>query len=130
MDSDELLNFSNKIFETLGPGYKEHLYVNAMTIHLREKNYLFATEVIVPIEYNGIQIGFTRADIVIYKPFKCVLEFKAQSTPVSKKEFTQLNQYLVNLKYNNGILINFGNVLEFHTVDLNENKKKIIKIEL
>jgi len=119
--------YCESIFNTLGSGYKEHIYVNAMVVHLRAQNYLFGTEVIVPIEYMGVQLGFTRADIVIYEPFKCVLEFKAQSTLVAKKEFTQLNQYLINLKLNDGILINFGNVLEFHIVD-NLKEKKIINI--
>ena len=105
--------YCESIFNKLGSGYKEHIYVNAMVVHLRAQNYLFGTEVIVPIEYMGVQLGFTRADIVIYEPFKCVLEFKAQSTLVAKKEFTQLNQYLINLKQDDGILINFGNVLEF-----------------
>lgn len=113
---DKLHEYCNEIYNTLGIGYKEHIYVNAMSYHLRQNNYLFSSEVIVPINYNGVQIGYTRADIVIYSPIKCVLEFKALTNNVTKKEFNQLNQYINNLDVNYGILINFGNNLEFKSI--------------
>ena len=113
----KIKEFSNQIFNQLGPSYKEHIYVNAMTVHLRTENYLFQTEVIVPINYMGVQLGFERADIVIYEPIKCILEFKAQTQSIAKKEIAQLTKYKKNLNINNGILINFGNLngkLEYH----------------
>ena len=128
----KIKEFSDKILEELGPSYKEHIYVNAMCVHLRNENYLFHTEVIVPIYYKGIQLGYERADIVIYEPIKCILEFKAQTQNISKKEIIQLIKYKKNLDINNGILINFGNLnnkLEYHEIFQNsthENKKSII----
>ena len=105
----KIKEFSEQIISELGTGYKEHIYVNAMTIHLRKVNFLFNTEVIVPINYQGIQLGYERADIVIYEPIKCIIEFKSQSQSLSKKEINQLNKYKKNLNIENGILINFGN---------------------
>lgn len=114
---NKIREFSETIIQELGSCYKEHIYVTAMCTHLRQENYLFNTEVIVPINYNGIQLGYERADIVIYEPFKCIIEFKSQTQSISKKEINQLNKYKKNLNIDNGILINFGNVncnLEFH----------------
>ena len=114
---NKIKEFSETILQELGSSYKEHIYVTAMCTHLRQENYLFNTEVIVPINYNGIQLGYERADIVIYKPFKCIIEFKSQTQSISKKEITQLAKYKKNLEIDDGILINFGNVngnLEFH----------------
>ena len=114
---NKIKEFSETILLELGSCYKEHIYVTAMCTHLRQENYLFNTEVIVPINYNGIQLGYERADIVIYEPFKCIIEFKSQTQSISKKEINQLNKYKKNLNIDNGILINFGNVncnLEFH----------------
>jgi len=105
----KIKEFSDQILEELGSSYKEHIYVNAMCVHLRNENYLFQTEVIVPINYQGIQLGYERADIVIYKPFNCIIEFKAQTQSLSRKEINQLNKYKTNLSIANGILINFGN---------------------
>ena len=137
--------FSDQILEELGSSYKEHIYVNAMCIHLRSENYLFQTEVIVPINYKGVQLGYERADIVIYEPIKCILEFKAQTQSIAKKEIAQLTKYKKNLEIDNGILINFGNLngkLEYHEMFENstsenstsengtpENSKKSITIE-
>ena len=124
--------FSRQILEELGSSYKEHIYVNAMCIHLRNENYLFQTEVIVPINYKGVQLGYERADIVIYEPVKCILEFKAQTQSIAKKEIAQLMKYKKNLDINNGILINFGNLngkLEYHEMFENNDNKKSITIE-
>lgn len=131
---NKIKEFSNLIIKELGTSYKEHIYVNAMVTHLRNENYLFQTEVIVPINYNGVQLGYERADIVIYEPIKCILEFKSQTQSVSKKEVAQLTKYKKNLDIKDGILINFGNIngkLEY--TEIFENKtsidKKIVSIE-
>ena len=130
----KIKEFSNYILEELGSSYKEHIYVNAMCIHLRNENFLFQTEVIVPINYKGVQLGYERADIVVYEPIKCILEFKAQTQSIAKKEIAQLTKYKKNLDINNGILINFGNLngkLEYYEMLENENlnDKKVITIE-
>ena len=140
----KIKEFSDQILEELGSSYKEHIYVNAMCIHLRNEKYLFQTEVIVPINYKGVQLGYERADIVIYEPIKCILEFKAQTQSIAKKEIAQLTKYKKNLKIDNGILINFGNLngkLEYHEMFENsktensktensttENNKKVIQL--
>lgn len=129
---NKIKEFSETIFEELGPNYKEHIYVNAMCIHLRNNNYLFQTEVIVPINYMGVQLGYERADIVIYEPINCILEFKAQGQGLSKKEINQLNKYKKNLNIDKGILINFGNIsgkLEYEQLFDKNNIKKVINIE-
>ena len=119
---NKIKEFSLEILNELGCGYKENIYVNAMCIHLRNNNYLFNTEVIVPINYKGIQLGYERADIVIYEPFKCIIEFKSQVNNLTKKELLQLDKYKKNLNIENGILINFNtnNKLEFK---FNEHEK-------
>jgi len=100
--------FSETILNELGSHYKEHIYVSAMCIHLRSAKFLFGNEVIVPIIYQGVQLGYERADIIIYEPVKCVIEFKAQTQSLSKKELNQLIKYQNNMNIQYGILINFG----------------------
>lgn len=131
---NKIKEFSKQIHNELGSSYKENIYVNAMCVHLRDENYLFRTEVIVPINYKGVQLGYERADIVIYEPIKCILEFKAQTQSISKKEIAQLTKYKKNLNINNGILINFGNIncnLEYSELfeESAENNKKSICID-
>ena len=107
-DLNCIKEFSESILTELGSYYKEHIYVSAMCIHLRNNNFLFGNEVIVPIMYQGVQLGYERADIIIYEPVKCVIEFKAQTQSLSKKELNQLIKYQNNLDIQYGILINFG----------------------
>lgn len=113
-------NSAQNIYDYLGPGYKEHVYVSALNIHLHEHGCLFNNEVIVPIVYKNVQLGYERADTIIYNPCKIILEFKSQNTKLSSKEINQLQKYLKNYnngEFNIGILLNFNNKLEFIIVN-------------
>ncbi len=114
---EEIKKFSHTIYNKLGTGYKENIYAAAMQIELINAKYKFSSETIVPIMYENIQIGWERADIVIYEPIKCILEFKAINTSLNKKESLQLKKYLMNMNIDNGLLINFGNSLEIKEVN-------------
>lgn len=118
--------FSETILEALGSHYKEHIYVSAMCIHLRSAKFLFGNEVIVPIMYKGVQLGYERADIIIYEPVKCVIEFKAQTQSLSKKELNQLIKYQNNMDIQYGILINFGHSSGKLEYVFNETKSEIV----
>jgi GxxExxY protein len=115
----KIFEYSKEIHKKLGSGYKEHIYVSAMKYHLTHDQYNFQTEVIIPIIYKNIQLGYERADIIIYEPYPCVLEFKAQNSQLSRKEFIQLEKYLKNMSINYGILINFhiNNSFEFYLIE-------------
>ena len=128
---EDIKNAINKVYSSLGFGYKEHIYSNAMIIELRNLNYQFHNEVVCPILYENIQVGYERADIVIYKPINCVLEFKAQTMSLQKKDITQLNKYLINLDIQYGLLINFGNSLEIMEIekDFETTNNKTIVID-
>ena len=111
----KIYDFAKIIHEKLGAGYKEHIYVSALNIHLHNNTILFNNEVIIPIIYENIQLGYERADTIIYQPFECIIEFKAQNNKLSLKEITQLRKYLKNYdnnKIKTGILFNFNTILE------------------
>ena len=55
----------NHIYKTLGPGFSERVYHNAMEVMLRQKGINYETERIVPIVFEGHTIGNVRADIII-----------------------------------------------------------------
>ena len=112
---NQIYLYAKKIHEKLGTGYKEHIYVSALNYHLHNDSILFNNEVIIPIMYEGIQLGYERADTIIYQPFSIILEFKAQNNKLSSKEICQIRKYLRNYdnnKIKTGILLNFNSVLE------------------
>jgi GxxExxY protein len=100
-----------KVNSELGDYYKENIYQVALYIELNKLNYSCGTEVVVPIHYKGIYVGFERADIVIYDTLtgtiSIIIELKSQSSKLANKETVQLKKYLKNLKCETGILVNF-----------------------
>ena len=107
-----VLDCIKKVKDELGDFYKENIYQNALRIELDRMGYYCGTEVIIPIHYKGVYIGFERADIVIYQciaPYniKLIIELKSQNTKLSNKETVQLKKYLKNVNCVKGILVNF-----------------------
>ena len=123
---EDLVDCINKVEKELGNHYKENIYQNALSVELNIRGYLIQTEVIVPIFYNNVYVGFERADIVIYDKqgiIMTILELKSQSARISSKEINQLKKYLKNLKCNTGILVNFYEHLETVKVSAERHEK-------
>ena len=113
------------IEKELGNYYKENIYQAALTVELQMKGIIIQTEVIVPILYKNVNIGYERADIVVYdeNSIYTILELKSQNSRISTKEINQLRKYLNNLGCDSGILINFYDRLEIYLVDKFSHKK-------
>ena len=125
-----VLNCIKKVKDELGDFYKENIYQNALRIELERLKYYCGTEVIIPIHYKGIYIGFERADIVIYdsaSPYdiKLIIELKSQNTKLANKETVQLKKYIKNVNCERGLLVNFYEVPEILCVT-DESTEKIL----
>tara|TARA_Y100001963_G_C6754672_1_gene436136 strand:+ start:492 stop:881 length:390 start_codon:yes stop_codon:yes gene_type:complete len=117
---EKILECISVVNKELGNHYKENIYQYALYVELNLKGYLVQTEVIVPIFYKGVYVGFERADVVIYNSdgtIEHVLELKSQNSKLASKEITQLRKYLKNMNCKNGLLINFYEKLEIIKVD-------------
>tara|TARA_B100000767_G_C19727541_1_gene520157 strand:- start:569 stop:1003 length:435 start_codon:yes stop_codon:yes gene_type:complete len=109
-----VLGCIKKVNTEMGDYYKENIYQEALNIELRGLGLASGTEVVVPIHYKGIYVGFERADIVIYdkvgdnEPYVVmIIELKSQNSKLTTKEIVQLKKYLKNLRCETGILVNF-----------------------
>ena len=110
----------------MGNHYRENIYQYALYVELNLQRYLVQTEVMIPIHYKNVHVGFERADIVIYNPngtIEYILELKSQNSRLSSKEIMQLRKYLKNLSCNNGLLINFYENLEIIKVNQETSSK-------
>ena len=117
----------NKIIECirsvdteLGNHYKENIYQYALYVELNSNGYIVQTEVICPIFYKGVYVGFERADMVIYTSdgkIDYILELKSQNSRLANKEIMQLRKYLKNMNCGKGLLINFYETLEIIEVN-------------
>ena len=105
----------------VGSGLSESCYSKCMALKLRESftNGVRSfdrveVEKSVPIIYMGHEIAVLRADIVVDGKF--ILELKAVKNKLSDSDRNQLRRYMKVLKIDSGLLVNFGNVLEFEEI--------------
>lgn len=122
---DQIKYSIDSVDKELGNYYKENVYQSALAAELQMKGIIIQTEVIVPILYKNINVGYERADIVVYNKnsIYTIIELKSQNSRISTKEINQLRKYLNNLGCESGILVNFYDNLEIYLVDKLSHKK-------
>ena len=112
---DKIIECIKTVESLLVNYYKENIYQNALCVELNLAGFIIQSEVIVPIIYKEMTIGYERADIVVYSSdgsIICIIELKSQNTRLSIKEINQLRKYIINLKTDTGLLINFYEKME------------------
>ncbi len=94
-----------EVHNTLGPGFIESIYEEALACELELRNVPFERQKAVTVCYKGRNVGDQRLDFVV--DGKIVLELKAASalTDVFKQ---QTLSYLKATGLKLGILVNFG----------------------
>jgi GxxExxY protein len=123
---DKIIECLKNVNSTLGNYYKENVYQAALIVELNLAGILFQSEVVLPIKYKNVCVGYERADIVIYSK-ECnpeiIIELKSQNTKLSSKEINQLRKYITNLGCKNGLLVNFYENVEIISVtDISHTK--------
>lgn len=94
------------VHSTLGNGFLEAVYHEALAIEFRLRKVPFLSEVELPIFYKGRRLVKTyRADFVCYE--NIIVELKALSA-ISGREKAQVINYLRATNYDRGLLLNFG----------------------
>ncbi len=93
------------VYNTLGTGFLEKVYRNALALELTKRGLDAQIEVPIRVYYDGVEVGEYFADLVVQK---CVLvELKAVEK-VSGEHEAQLLHYLRATDYEVGLLLNFG----------------------
>ena len=112
MEYDELtgriLGCAFRVHTVLGPGLLESVYEMALAHELRKAGLLVATQVEMPVVYDGIRLDLAfRADIVVEG--RVIIELKSVETlaPIHSK---QLLNYLRLSGLKTGLLLNFNTV--------------------
>jgi GxxExxY protein len=95
-----------EVHSTLGFGFLEAVYHQALTIEMELRKIPFRHEIDLPIVYKNYTLETSyRADFICYESI--IIEVKALSH-LSGKEEAQLINYLKATKLELGLLINFG----------------------
>lgn len=94
---------ANHIWESLGPGYSEAVYHTAFEVALRKRGISYETERIIPVSYEGQNVGHVRADIITDGT---VIELKSVARLTDQFRI-QIKNYMRLLGLSKGYLINF-----------------------
>lgn len=94
-----------EVHNTLGPGFVENVYEEALVYELGMRNIPFERQKTVTVVYKGQPVGTHRLDLVVED--EIILELKAASA-LSDVFKQQVLSYLKATGFKLGILINFG----------------------
>ena len=103
MNDQRLRTIMGQITDELGYGLKESVYQCALAVELRFQGHKVDLEVNKSILCRGHNVGTVRLDMVIDDNY--IVELKALAK-ITKKEFTQLQQYMRISGIKNGCIIN------------------------
>ncbi len=103
--TEQIINAFYKVYNTLGFGFLEKVYENAMSIELRNAGLKHRKQYPVDVYYDDEEVGSYYADIIVED--KVIIELKAAKT-LSEKHEAQLINYLRATDMEVGLLLNFG----------------------
>jgi GxxExxY protein len=101
---EQLKTLSKRVFSCLGAGFSERVYHNAMEVLLKKENIQYKSEQIIPVMFEGVEVGQVRADLVI--DGKIVVELKSVRS-IKDDHATQCAMYMKLLNIDSGLVINF-----------------------
>lgn len=117
----DIIRLFYRVYNTLGSGFLEKVYKNALYLELKSAGYNCEAEKPINVYYNNVIVGNYYADIVVEN--KVILELKACEMLTEAHE-AQLLNYLKATDIELGLLLNFGPYPEImRRAYSNENKK-------
>jgi GxxExxY protein len=118
--TDQVLKAFFKVYNTLGYGFAERVYENALAIELKKSGLQVEKQKDMTVYYEGELVGDYVADIVVNGIV--MLELKAVRTLTEDHE-AQLLNYLKATPVEVGLLLNFGAIPE-HRRKIFDNDRK------
>jgi GxxExxY protein len=101
----EVIGAAMKVHSTLGPGFLESVYQNALIWELRKSGFKSEAERPVSVHYDGQMVGAFTADVLVNDSL--IVDLKAIQS-LAKAHEVQLVNYLVATGLQEGLLLNFG----------------------
>jgi GxxExxY protein len=103
--TESIIGAFYEVYNTLGFGFLEHIYIMALERELRSRGHHVAREVQVRVSYKGEELSGQRIDMIV--DGKVLVETKSSLDlhPVAKR---QLRNYLAATNIQVGLLLHFG----------------------
>lgn len=101
---NEIIELAEEVYASLGPGFSERVYHNAMEVQLRIHNMTYETERLIEIKFKDHLVGHIRADLIVNN--NIVVELKVGNT-IKDEHIAQCNMYMKYLNFSSGVIISF-----------------------
>jgi GxxExxY protein len=108
--TDKIIGIFYRVYNTLGHGFLEKVYENALAIEFEEAGLKFGKQVPIEVSYKERVVGNYFADFIV--DGKVVVEVKAVER-FCEKDGAQLVNYLKGTGVKVGLLLNFGEKADF-----------------
>lgn len=108
--TEKIIGAFYKVYNTLGYGFLEKVYRNAMAVELRKMGFKALVETQIKVYYEGEEVGEYYTDLLVND--LVITETKAKENLREEHE-AQLVNYLRATKIEVGLLLNFGKKPEF-----------------
>jgi len=108
--TDKIIKAYYNVYNTLGYGFLEKVYENAMMIELLKMGLNVQKQIPIKVFYENQLVGEYYADILVDETV--IVELKAAKTLCEEHEFQLLN-YLKATELEVGLLLNFGKEPQF-----------------
>lgn len=103
--TEKVIGLAMKVHRTLGPGFLESVYRNALAFELRRAGLTVELDQRITVRYENVIVGDFVADLVVNESLLC--ELKAISG-LTKADEVQAVNYLTATNRDVGLLLNFG----------------------
>lgn len=101
------------VYNKLGYGFLENVYVGALILELRRRGHSVAREVLVPVFYDGVVVARYRMDLIVDD---CVVVEVKSTEVLNPHDQRQLLNYLRATPLEVGLLLHFGPRPKVHRV--------------
>lgn len=102
----QIIGAAMEVHKTLGQGFLESVYQEAMEIEMKQRNIPFESQSRIKIQYKDVQMEhYFIADFVCYN--KIIVELKSVSSILPEHE-AQIINYLRATGFKLGLLLNFN----------------------
>ena len=123
-ESDAILKIYYEVYNTLGYGFLEKVFQNAMCLELKNQGYHVEIEKPIKVYFKEQLVGEYYADLVVED--KVIVELKAAQL-IMNVHVAQTINYLKATPMEVGLLLNFGEEPEFKRLIYTNDKKINLK---
>jgi GxxExxY protein len=122
--TSEIINSFYKVYNTLGYGFLEKVYENALIIELQQHGLTAKQQFPIKVHYEGQVVGEYFADLLVND--LVIVELKAIDRIIDAHE-AQLINYLKATNIEVGLVLNFGPKAEFKRKIFSNTRKSSLK---